>query len=83
MQRVVQYDVAQMQRDMAAKGWLSVHLADYAGVSKPTVSRFFDGRFQTAPIALKLAKALGYSLKRYQFPIEQRPAKPRALKKTA
>lgn len=61
----VVYNVALMKADMAAKGWLPVHLADHASVSAMTVGRFFSGESQTAPTAKKLAEALGKSLKRY------------------
>jgi plasmid maintenance system antidote protein VapI len=65
MQRIIEYDVALMQRDMASRGWQPVDLAARAAVSKSTVSRFFDGSFQTPRTAAKLAKALGYSVRRY------------------
>jgi transcriptional regulator with XRE-family HTH domain len=70
MQRVAQYNVTQMQHDMAAKGWMPIDLARKARVDKATVSRFFDGSFQTARTAKKLATALGYSVRRYLRPLE-------------
>jgi transcriptional regulator with XRE-family HTH domain len=70
MQPVVEYDVTQMQRDMVGKGWQSSDLARRAGVSKSTVSRFFDGSFQTPPTAKKIAKALGFPLRRYLIELQ-------------
>ncbi|HEV8474608.1 MAG TPA: helix-turn-helix transcriptional regulator [Methylomirabilota bacterium] len=69
MQQIA-YDVAQMQHDMAAKGWQSTDLARKARVDRATVSRFFDGSFQTPRTAKKLATALGYSVRRYLRPLE-------------
>jgi len=71
MQRVIEYDVTRMQRDMAAKGWQPTDLASHARVAKSTVTRFFDGSFQTARTAKKFADALGYSVRRYQIPLEK------------
>jgi len=59
------FDVDQMRRDMAAKGWQPTDLAQKAGISKSTVSRFLDGQFQTPRTAKKIATALGYSVRRY------------------
>jgi plasmid maintenance system antidote protein VapI len=59
------YNVTLMLADMAVKGWLDTHLAKSAKVSAMTVSRFLRGDVQTAPTAKKLAKALGYSVRRY------------------
>lgn len=65
MQRAIAYDVVQMQRDLAVKGWRPADLARRAGVAKSTVTRFLEGRFQSPPTAKKLAGALGYSIRRY------------------
>lgn len=59
------YDVALLQDDMAAKGWLAIDIARKAGISHMTVSRFLSGERQTARMAKKLAVALGYSVRRY------------------
>lgn len=59
------YNVSLMLVDMAEKGWLATHLAKAADVSDMTVSRFIQGKHQTAPTAKKLAKALGRSIRRY------------------
>lgn len=60
-----QFDIALMQEDMAARGWLAVDLSRRAGVSHMTVGRFFSEERQTARTAKKIAVALGYSLSRY------------------
>jgi transcriptional regulator with XRE-family HTH domain len=65
MSQTVRFDVAQMQQDIAAKGWQPADLADRAGVARSTVSRFLNGEFQTARMAKRLAEALGYSVRRY------------------
>ena len=65
MQRAYEFNVAQLQHDIAAKGWQPVDLADRADVARSTVSRFLSGESQTPRVAKKLAKALGYSIRRY------------------
>ncbi|MGV3518181.1 helix-turn-helix domain-containing protein [Luteitalea sp.] len=59
------FDVDLMRRDMAAKGWLQTDLASAADVSAMTVSRFMRRARQSPRTGAKLAKALGYSPKRY------------------
>jgi transcriptional regulator with XRE-family HTH domain len=59
------YDVSRMADDITRKGWLPVDLARAAKVSHMAVSRFLSGERQTARMAKKLAKALGYSIDRY------------------
>lgn len=66
----VQYDVAKMAVDMADRGWLPTDLARAADVSDMTVSRFLRGEVQTPRTADKLARALGYSPRRYRLQIE-------------
>lgn len=61
----VTYDVQLLATDMAAKGWLKLDLARAAGVADMTVIRFLRGEQRTARTAKKLAKALGYSVRRY------------------
>lgn len=63
--RRANYDAARVASDMTAKGWIATDLARKAKVSDMTVSRFLRGERQTARVALKLAKALGYSIRRY------------------
>lgn len=65
MQEAVAYNVALIQHDMAAKGWLPVDLARRAGISHMTVGRFLSGERQTARMAKKIAKALGHDVPRY------------------
>lgn len=64
------YDTSKMVSDMAAKGWLPTDLAKAAHVSDMTVSRFLKGDTQTERTADKLARALGYSPKRYLLSVE-------------
>lgn len=59
------YNVSLIRQDLAEKGWLPSHLARRARVSDMAVYRFLNGEHQTAPMAKKLAKALGRSVKRY------------------
>ncbi len=59
------YDVAKMVSDMALKGWMPTDLARIAGVSDMSVSRFLKGEPQTERMAERLARALGYSPRRY------------------
>lgn len=60
-----QFDTSRMRDDIALRGWQPADLADRAGVARSTVGRFLSGEFQTARTAKKLAKALGYSIRRY------------------
>jgi transcriptional regulator with XRE-family HTH domain len=62
---LVLYDAAKLAGDMAARGWINKDLARAAGVSEMAVSRFLRGERQTARTLAKLAKALGYSPRRY------------------
>lgn len=64
----VRYDTARLVTDMADRGWRATDLAVRAKVSKPTVTRFLRGEFQTATTAKKLAEAFGYSPRRYVLP---------------
>lgn len=61
----LKFDGALMAEDIALKGWLPIELARRAQVSDMTVYRFLSGERQTAPTAKKLARALGYSVRRY------------------
>lgn len=62
---VIRYDVQSMAEDMASKGWTKLDLATKAGVSDMTVIRFLRGEHQTAPVAKKLAKSLGRTVRHY------------------
>ena len=61
----INYDVALMSEDMAAKGFMRKDLAQKARVSAMAVTRFLSGERQTARMAKKLAGALGHSVRRY------------------
>lgn len=65
MAHTVRFDADKMRQDIAAKGWQPADLADRARVARSTVGRFLSGEFQTARTAAKLAKALGFSIRRY------------------
>ena len=65
MQRVVTYDVVKMRQDMAAKGWQPVDLAGKAKVAASSVTRFFNGSFQTHRMGKRLARALGHGPDHY------------------
>lgn len=54
-----------MAEDVALKGWLPIDLAREAGVADMTAYRALNGTRLTPPTAAKLAKALGYSVRRY------------------
>jgi transcriptional regulator with XRE-family HTH domain len=61
----IQFDTQRLAEDMAIKGWNKLQLANHAGVADMTVIRFLRGESQTAATCKKLAKALGYSIRRY------------------
>lgn len=65
MSTTVQFDSQRMAEDAALRGWTKAEFAGAAGVSDMTVIRFLRGERQTARTAAKLAKALGYSVRRY------------------
>lgn len=70
MTPIVRYDTRLMVADMARRGWNKSGLAAKARVSNMTVGRFLSGEVQTAPMAARLAKALGHSVDRYLVPVE-------------
>ena len=55
------FNGALMSDDLALRGWKPIELARRARVADMTVYRFLRGERQTAPIAKKLAKALGHT----------------------
>ncbi len=62
----VTFDGDLMTRDAAGKGWGPQQLADATpGISQRTVYRFLSNEVQTVTTAKALAKALGYSVRRY------------------
>lgn len=67
----IEFDAQRMAEDMALKGWTKLDLANAAGVADMTVIRFLRGDSQTAPTAKKLARALGYSVRRYLISVSE------------
>jgi transcriptional regulator with XRE-family HTH domain len=61
----VVFNLVLMAEDMAVAGMNKADLAIKAAVSDMTVIRFLRGERQTNRTAKKLAKALGYSVRRY------------------
>jgi transcriptional regulator with XRE-family HTH domain len=70
----IRFDGALMALDVARKGWKPIDLARQAEVADMTVYRFLSGERQTAPIAKKLATALGRSINRYLITGEREEA---------
>jgi len=61
----IRFNAQLMAEDLAMKGWTKAEFAERAGVTDMTVIRFLRGERQTAITAKKLAKALGYTSRRY------------------
>lgn len=61
----IRFDAQRMAEDMALRGWTKDEFAKRARVADMTVIRFLRGERQTAQTAMKLSKALGYSMRRY------------------
>ena len=61
----VTWDVQRLVEDVCEQGLSTVALARKAGLSYMTVNRFLKGRTRTPRTVSKLAKALGYTSKRY------------------
>ena len=59
------FDVAKLQRDIDARGWLPRDLARAAAVSDMTVSRALNGTRRNPRTWDTLARALGYTVRRY------------------
>lgn len=59
------FNADRMVADMALRGWNNTELARHAEVSPMTVTRFLRGEAQTAKTAERLARALGYPIRRY------------------
>jgi transcriptional regulator with XRE-family HTH domain len=64
------YNVERMVLDMALKGWHGTDLARAAGVSSMTVTRFLRREAASPQTAERLARALGYSVRRYLSGVE-------------
>lgn len=65
MATLISYDVDRLVEDMALRGWPAAEVARRAGVSDMTVLRFLRGECQTTKTAVKVAKAMGYPVRRY------------------
>jgi len=66
------YDVVRMREDMALRGWMAVDLARIAGVSPSAVGYFLNRKQQTAKMADRLAKALGFTVRRYLISVRDK-----------
>lgn len=64
------YSVERIVADMTLRGWNQSDLARAADLAQPTVWRFLRGECQTAKTAERIARALGYSVKRYFSHVE-------------
>lgn len=60
-----QFDVAKLERDIAARGWLARDLARAAGVSDMTVSRVLSSERSNPRTWARIAAAMGYTVRRY------------------
>lgn len=56
--------------DLGLRGWNCSDLARHTGLSYPTISRFVHGQVQTPKTAERIARALGYSVRRYYLGVE-------------
>lgn len=63
----VRFDGRRVAEDMASLGWQANDLARKVRpqVATSTITRFINGESQTAPMAKRIAKALGYHVRRY------------------
>jgi transcriptional regulator with XRE-family HTH domain len=59
------YNVNRIIADMTLRGWNNTDLARAASLTPMTITRFLRGEAQTAKTAERLARALGYSVRRY------------------
>lgn len=66
----VRFDVERVAADLAKREWNDSDLARAAGLSAMTISRFMRGETQTPKVAGKIARALGYSVRRYFSHVE-------------
>jgi transcriptional regulator with XRE-family HTH domain len=63
-----------MESDRLSKGWSYSDLAVEAGASVASVTRFFNGKFQSPNMAKKIAAALGHERPRYVHGVKQEAA---------
>lgn len=64
------WNTKRVAEDMALKGWNAQEVARRGGLSYKTVERFLSGETQTAKTAVKIAAAMGYSVRRYFSHVE-------------
>ena len=62
---VPRYDTEKILVDLALKGWMATDLARACQKSDATISHFLTGARQTPKTAAAIAKALGFSIRRY------------------
>jgi len=62
---MVAWDTTAIRRDMAARGWMATDLARASGKHASTVTLFLRGLSQTPKTAAAIARAMGYSPRRY------------------
>lgn len=70
----VRFDAQRMAEDMALRGWSKLDLAKRARCADMTVIRFLRGERQTPKTAVKLSRALGYTVRRYLISSRERVA---------
>lgn len=64
----IRWNTARIREDMDDRGWLAIDLAHKTKLSQMTISLFLRDVRQSAPVALKIAKAFGYkSARRYKL----------------
>jgi hypothetical protein len=65
MATLIKFDAERLASDVASRGWLPRDLARAAGVSDMTVSRILNGTRCNPRTWDRVAKAMGYSVRRY------------------
>jgi plasmid maintenance system antidote protein VapI len=68
------FDGSLLTADLARRGWTEVDLAYRAKMHPRTVYRFVTGEVQTIRTADRLARAIGYSPRRYFVGVVTEPA---------
>ncbi len=64
------FNVERIAADIALRGWNQSDLARAAGRGVGTIHRFMTGDTQTSKVAADIAKALGYTVRRYFSHVE-------------
>lgn len=67
-------DLAKLKADIADRGWLAEDLARKAKVHKATVSRVLAGLRANPRTVARLARAMGYTVRRYRLKPEAKVA---------